>query len=128
MQKIIMKKDGLLILLITVFQFRNVILSQHVECNNPVIILNFPDTSKLITSNSKGYIEMQIMDEQSIVFKINDQAVPSYNYSPNNGKFSSMLHLKPGANIYVVIATNSCGSTSQEISIIYEPNKLYKKQ
>ncbi len=70
---------------------------------------------------------MQIMDEQSIVFKINDQAVPSYNYSPNNGKFSSMLHLKPGANIYVVIATNSCGSTSQEISIIYEPNRPYKE-
>ena len=61
---------------------------------------------------------MQINDEDNLVFKVNGEEVPSYNYS--NGKFSSFLHLIEGVNTYEVIATNECGSTHQQVSIVYE--------
>ena len=89
-----------------------------VECYKPTILLTAPNNWQTSTTNSKGYLEMQINGEQSIVFKVNGEAVPSYNFS--NGKFSSFLHLVEGVNNYEVIATNECGSTYQNVSIVYE--------
>jgi len=61
---------------------------------------------------------LQISNEESFVFKVNGETVPSYNFE--NGKFTSFLHLIEGVNTYEVIATNECGSTNQRVSIIYE--------
>ena len=89
-----------------------------IECSKPVINLTAPNNWQTNTTNSKGYIEMQIINEQSLVFKVNGEDVPSYNY--DNGKFSSFLHLIEGMNSYEVIATNECGSTIQKVAIVYE--------
>ncbi len=89
-----------------------------VECVKPTITLISPNNSQTNTTNSKGYLEMQISNEETLVFIINGEEVPSYNFE--SGKFSSYLHLIEGVNNYEVIAINECGSTSQKVSIIYE--------
>ena len=87
---------------------------------NPEIALRAPITSNYSTDNSKGYLEMIISNEDQLIFKVNEEQVPSYDYDEATGKFMSYLNLEIGVNSYEVIATNECGSTSQKVNIIYE--------
>ena len=79
-----------------------------------------PAANPYATSNSKGYLEYSITNATSVEFNINGQSSPGFNFNQATGKFTSMLHLTEGATSYEVIATNSCGSTSQMTAIIYE--------
>ncbi len=89
-------------------------------CEKPTLTQIAPTDNPHATSNSKGYLEYNITNATSVVFNINGQSSPGFNFNQANGKFTSMLHLTEGANSYEVIATNSCGSTSQMTAIIYE--------
>jgi len=90
------------------------------QCEKPIVKRVAPNANPHTTSNSKGYLEYTITGATSVVFKINGQTSPGYNFNQATGKFTSMLHLTEGATSYEVIATNSCGSTSQMVAIIYE--------
>ncbi len=107
------------------------------SCDNPTIDLIQPKVQTKInvggngnapvninTSNSKGAITAKITDANSIDFKIDGQSVPGYNYNAGTGAFESFLHLKEGANMYQIIATNQCGTTVQNITYIYTPEEI----
>jgi hypothetical protein len=89
-------------------------------CEKPILTQISPTDNPHATSNSKGYLEYSIANATSVVFNINGQSSPGFNFNQATGKFTSMLHLTEGATSYEVIATNSCGSTSQMTAIIYE--------
>ena len=98
-----------------------VIIYTPTECLVPEISLLSPSSANYSTDNSKGYLEMIISNEDQFIFKVNDEQVPSYDFDQNAGKFMSFLNLEIGVNTYELIATNECGSTSQKVNIIYEP-------
>lgn len=98
-----------------------VIIYTPAECFVPEISLLSPSSANYSTDNSKGYLEMIISNEDQFIFKVNDEQVPSYDFDQNTGKFMSFLNLEIGVNTYELIATNECGSTSQKVNIIYEP-------
>ena len=89
-------------------------------CEKPTLTQVSPAANPYATSNSKGYLEYSITNATSVEFNINGQSSPGFNFNQATGKFTSMLHLTEGATSYEVIATNSCGSTSQMTAIIYE--------
>jgi hypothetical protein len=89
-------------------------------CEKPTLTQIAPTDNPHATSNSKGYLEYSIANSTSVMFNINGQPSPGFNFDQANGKFTSMLHLTEGATSYEIIATNSCGSTSQMTAIIYE--------
>ena len=90
-------------------------------CDKPTLVRTAPASSPQTTSNSKGSLEYSISNATSVIFKINGQPSPGYNFNQATGKFTSLLHLTEGATTYEVIAKNECGSTSALTSIIYEP-------
>ena len=89
-------------------------------CEKPTLTQISPAANPHVTSNSKGYLEYSITNATSVKFSINGQPSPGFNFNQATGKFTSMLHFTEGATSYEVIATNSCGSTSQMTAIIYE--------
>ena len=89
-------------------------------CEKPTLTQIAPTANPHATSNSKGYLEYGITNATSVVFNINGQSSLGFDFNQATGKFTSMLHLTEGATSYEVIATNSCGSTSQMTAIIYE--------
>ncbi|MFT5601306.1 MAG: hypothetical protein ACI9N1_001549, partial [Flavobacteriales bacterium] len=103
-------------------------------CSTPVIVLTQPSVSakstvgsgasapiSINTTNSKGAIIGNISGAATVVFKINGQSSPGYNYNAQTGSFESMLHLTEGANSYEISATNNCGTVTQTITYIYAP-------
>lgn len=90
------------------------------ECLSPVISVVAPAQNPLNTTNSKGYIELNISNGGTVSFMINGQPSNGFNYNAATGKFTSMIaRLEEGATVYTVNATNECGTTSQNITIIY---------
>lgn len=99
-------------------------------CIPPTISLTQPSgmaqnsqigTVSMTTNNNKGAILGTITNAKTLIFKINGQESPGYNYNPKTGSFESMLNLMSGANTYQIIATNECGTTSMNVTYIYTP-------
>ncbi len=105
-----------------------------VGCDEPTIALTQPKTSTktllvgnsltINTSDSKGAIVGKISNANSVDFKIDGQSSPGYNYNASTGHFESFLHLKEGANTYQIIATNNCGTETQNLTFIYSPKEI----
>lgn len=90
-------------------------------CDNPVITIKQPLKNPVFTSNSKGAILANISGASSVLVKINGVNSPGFNFNSATGEFQLFINsLNEGANIYEIIATNACGSSSSKISYIYK--------
>ncbi len=96
-----------------------------VECDNPAINRILPQNSTVSTTNTKAYIEMQVLNTQNVEFKIDGNSSSGYNFDVNTGVFSSMLNLNTGTTVYSLSASNDCGTTSQTVTfqLSQQPNQ-----
>ena len=88
------------------------------SCQPPVLSLLSPINNSTTTSSS--YIlqanAIGIISKQNVSVKLNNVAV-AFNYVAGN--ISGVGNLTPGTNVFVISATNSCGSDIKSISVTY---------
>ncbi|MEO1714035.1 MAG: hypothetical protein AAFU60_11950, partial [Bacteroidota bacterium] len=56
-----------------------------------------------------------------VTFRFNGQSLRTFNYNPNNGKFSAEVKLNRGSNVFEVIGVNQDGEDRGIGTILYEP-------
>jgi len=90
------------------------------SCDAPVLTITSPNNNKAnIPSYSLQANVLNVTSSQGISISSNGSMVT--NYSLNNGVVSAVINLTNGTNTIVILATNECGNTNQEINISYNP-------
>lgn len=93
-----------------------------VECENPSIQLISPTSNTVTTSNSRGFIKAQIVNTQTVEFKIDGTPSQGYNFDVNTGEFTAMINLPQGTHTYEIKAFNMCGSVTELVTYNYGSN------
>ena len=103
-----------------------IVEEKEAACIPPVIKVTQPQgvsgaSISINTENSKGAILATIENATNVVFKINGQVSPGFNFNPSNGQFESMLNLKEGSNTYELSVSNACGQDKKIVTYNYTP-------
>lgn len=90
-------------------------------CTQPSIIFENPAQAGVTVSNAnfsfKAKVE-QVSNLAGVVLKLNGNTVTGYGF--NSGVLTANLTLQPGANTISLIATNDCGSLTQNTTINFD--------
>ena len=88
------------------------------SCQPPVLSIVSPINN--YTTTSSNYVlqanAIGIVSKQNVSVKLNNVSV-SFNYL--GGNISGIGNLTPGTNVFVISATNSCGSDIKSINVTY---------
>lgn len=94
-----------------------------VQCDEPVITFTTPSTNPYTSNKAKG-VQIaasisEVSNKNQVVCTVNGNVVPHGTTSQaNNAVFTTQL--LEGNNIVSITATNSCGSTTETITIVYD--------
>ena len=90
-------------------------------CNDPVITITQPVTNPTVITTSKITISGVISDDGKPKVLINGNAYSGFKFDSSTGVIGiTASGLKEGANSVEIIATNSCGTSKHQLTIIYE--------
>ncbi len=98
------------------------VLNPTVVKKKPTVKITKPGTNPYTSSDDKAAIIANITDVNSksnIKFKLNGQTISNFDYVPQINRFSAQVDLRNGNNTFVITATNSAGSASDQVLIKY---------
>ncbi|MEY3199676.1 MAG: hypothetical protein RJA13_1634, partial [Bacteroidota bacterium] len=93
-------------------------------CVAPVISILAPASNGTTVATAAFTFTATILNSnngQGIGFTQNGRAINGVNFNTANNTLSTGVTLVPGVNTFVVTATNSCGTDTETITIIYQP-------
>lgn len=94
-----------------------------VECNEPVITFTNPSANPYTSSKAKGVSVtakvMEVTAGNQVVCTVNGTTVQS-TFSAASNSVSFTTDLLEGNNVVVITATNSCGSTTAQTTIVFD--------
>ena len=97
---------------------------KKVVVNPPDVIFEFPSSSVYNTDKESILVSGKIKHVTSInnaIATFNNKPAKYFNFNPGSSDFQATLTLVPGNNIFTVKGTNSSGSDTEQISIVYTP-------
>ncbi|MFK8007733.1 MAG: OmpA family protein [Saprospiraceae bacterium] len=89
----------------------------------PIVKITAPSASAKTVKTKKYKLianVKNVKEKRKILLKVNGKNIRSFTYNSANGKVTSNLKLKEGANKIIVKAANSGGNASDEATINYE--------
>ena len=89
------------------------------NCVPPLIVLTTPSTNNLTVTNPSFGLVAQISNanQQGITVTQNGQSLSGWNFM--NGTLRVNTTLSSGSNVFIISATNACGTVSQSIVVQY---------
>ncbi len=91
---------------------------QYKPCNSPVISIISPTENTTTNASISLNVSLQNVSNVSEIQATNNgQSISNGMYSPNTKRYEATVPLSFGLNTIVIVATNSCGSVSQSITI-----------
>ena len=97
---------------------------KKVVVNPPDVIFEFPSSSVYNTDKESILVSGKIKHVTSInnaIATFNNKPAKYFNFNPGSSDFQATLTLVPGNNIFTVKGTNSSGSDTEQISIVFTP-------
>ena len=91
------------------------------ECFAPIVSITNPTSVNSTVSIASYTFSAEIQNSvggQGINLTLNGIVIPNASYS--NGQLSAVVNLANGQNVLVLSVSNSCGTDSKTVSIIYE--------
>jgi hypothetical protein len=88
----------------------------------PIVTITNPSTyASTVSNNSYGLLAtvLNVENKQNISLLVNGLDVSNFTYNVNNKQLAATLNLVPGKNIISVTGTNSVGSDSKTVEIVY---------
>ena len=90
-------------------------------CNDPVISIKQPIGSPAIVSSAKVIIKGKVKDGDQVDVSVNGKPQAGFKFDSSTGLLEiNGSHLQEGANIFEIIAKNSCGKVTHKLTIIYK--------
>ncbi|MCB9188538.1 MAG: hypothetical protein H6600_04580 [Flavobacteriales bacterium] len=94
-----------------------------VECNEPVITYTNPSTNPYTSTKAKGVVisasVSEVSNSNQLVCTVNGSTVPhTFNSATKSVSFTTGL--MEGNNPISITATNNCGSTTEQITVVYD--------
>ncbi len=94
-----------------------------IECNEPVITFTNPTTNPYTSSKAKGVAVAarvtEVSNANQIVCTVNGNTV-QHSFSAATNTVSFVTPLLEGNNPVVITATNNCGSTTEELTLVFD--------
>jgi hypothetical protein len=90
----------------------------------PLVNIAVPSSSPFTSTQASVTVSgtvMNISDRSQMQIMMNGASVTNFTYNNSSRTFSTSQTLIPGANTFVVSATNSAGSDSKSVTVIYQP-------
>jgi hypothetical protein len=96
---------------------------QEPSIEPPVVQISSPHTSpfSVVAENFNLIASVLNIDEKNqIIFRQNGVINNNFTFNPTSKNFGSAVVLKPGANIFQIVATNAAGTDQKTVVINYE--------
>lgn len=94
-----------------------------VECNEPVITFTNPATNPYTSNKAKGVSVSanvtEITNSNQVVCTVNGNSV-QHTFNSASRSVSFTTSLEEGNNVVVITATNACGTTTEQTTIVYD--------
>jgi hypothetical protein len=94
----------------------------YTTCQLPVLTQITPSGNEVNVSSStySFVLNAQNVTSSGMSITINNRSWSNYTYNQTNGQLSGTAPLQPGQNVFVVSATNACGTVSETFTVNYQ--------
>jgi len=104
-----------------------IIYNQPVVQNPPIVSFTNPPTSPYTVNNPSFSLlatVLNVTQANQVTVSLNGQAISNFNFNAFNLNVSAPLTLNLGTNIVTVTGTNSAGTDSETITLVYVPTNV----
>ncbi|MEY4604887.1 MAG: hypothetical protein RIT43_2179 [Bacteroidota bacterium] len=94
----------------------------YTNCQLPILTQITPAENEVnVSSSSYSFVlSAQNVTSSGLTIGINNRSWSNFSYNQTTGQLSGTAPLQPGQNVFVITATNACGTVSETFTVNYQ--------